>query len=67
MARSTEVIRYISKRTEGKLPIIGVGGIMTSRDALDKLDAGATLIQLYTGMIYAGPGLVREINRAMGE
>lgn len=66
-ARSTEVIRYISKRTEGKLPIIGVGGIMTPRDALDKLDAGATLIQLYTGMIYAGPGLVREINRAMGE
>ncbi len=64
-ARSTEVIRYISKRTAGKLPIIGVGGIMTPRDALDKLDAGATLIQLYTGMIYAGPGLVRETNRAM--
>ncbi len=63
--RSTEVIRYIAKRTLGKLPIIGVGGIMTPRDALDKLDAGATLVQLYTGLIYAGPGLVREINCAM--
>lgn len=63
-ARSTEVIRYIAKRTLGKLPIIGVGGIMTPRDALDKIDAGATLVQVYTGMIYAGPGLVREINKS---
>ena len=60
-AHSTQVVRYIYERTGGKLPIIGVGGIMTPRDALEKLDAGATLVQLYTGMIYAGPGLVKAV------
>lgn len=59
--RSTEVIRYIYQATNGKLPIIGVGGIMTPRDAQEKLDAGACLIQLYTGMIFSGPGLVKEV------
>jgi dihydroorotate dehydrogenase len=59
--RSTAVIRYINQHTEGKLPIIGVGGIMSAQDALEKLEAGAVLVQVYTGMIYAGPGLVRDI------
>lgn len=61
--KSTELIRYVSKKT--KLPIIGVGGIMTAQDALDKLDAGASLIQVYTGFIYEGPKLVKKINKAL--
>jgi dihydroorotate dehydrogenase len=64
-ARSTEVIRYIAQHTEGKLPIVGVGGILSPEDALEKLHAGAKLIQIYTGLVYAGPGLAREINRAL--
>jgi dihydroorotate dehydrogenase len=64
-ARSLEVVRYIHTRTGGKLPIVAVGGIMSVQDALNMLDAGATLIQLYTGFIYGGPGLVRRINRAI--
>ena len=64
-AKSTTVIRYIHQRTQGKLPIIGVGGIMSPRDAIEKINAGATLVQIYTGMIYYGPGLVRHINKAM--
>ncbi len=63
--RSTQMIQYISDHTEGKLPIIGVGGIMSVQDALDKLDAGATLIQIYTGFIYEGPGLIKRINKAI--
>jgi dihydroorotate dehydrogenase len=59
--RSTQVVRYIHERTGGYLPVIGVGGVMTPQDALEKLDAGATLVQLYTGMIYAGPGLVKAV------
>jgi dihydroorotate dehydrogenase len=59
--RSTEMIRAIYRSTSGKLPIIGVGGIMSPDDARTKLDAGATLIQLYTGLVYAGPTLVKEI------
>ncbi len=59
--RSREMVREIYRRTLGKLPIVGVGGIMTPDDAKAMLDAGASLIQLYTGLIYAGPGLVREI------
>jgi len=61
--RSTEIIRYIAKKTDGKLPIIGVGGIMTAEDAIEKLNAGAHLIQIYTGFIYEGPGLIRAINK----
>lgn len=60
-ARSTEIIRGLSRRLEGKLPIIGVGGIFTADDAREKLDAGASLVQLYTGLIYKGPRIVREI------
>ncbi len=59
--RSTSIIRKIYQRTEGKPPIIGVGGIMTPDDAKAKFDAGATLVQVYTGLIYQGPGLVRAI------
>ncbi len=61
--RSTEVIRYIHEKTGGKLPIIGVGGIMGPGDALEKLEAGACLVQIYTGFIYEGPGLVKRINK----
>jgi len=60
-ARSTEIVRHISRVTAGRLPIIGVGGIMSAEDAQAKFDAGASLVQLYTGMIYAGPGLVKGI------
>jgi len=63
--RSTEVIRYIYKKTSGKIPIIGVGGIMTTEDAIDKLNAGASLIQIYTGFIYSGPMFVKRINKAL--
>lgn len=66
-ARSTQIIRYLAQQTAGKLPIIGVGGIMTAPDALEKLAAGAWLVQVYTGLIYSGPGLVRQINRAVGK
>lgn len=63
--RSTEVIRYLSEKSAKSFPIIGVGGIHSPLDALEKLDAGASLIQLYTGFIYEGPGLVKRINKAI--
>jgi len=63
--RSTEIIRYLAEKTENKLPIIGVGGIMTKEDAIEKLKAGASLIQVYSGFIYEGPGLVKRINKAL--
>lgn len=59
--RSTEVIRYIYQQTQGKLPIIGVGGIFTADDAWAKITAGASLIQVYTGWIYSGPGMIKEV------
>ena len=59
--RSTEVIRFIYQETQGKLPIIGVGGIFTPQDAWDKIIAGATLLQVYTGWIYQGPWMVKEV------
>ena len=62
-ARSTEIIRYISART--KVPVIGVGGIFSADDAKEKFDAGAALVQLYTGFIYEGPALVYAICRAL--
>jgi dihydroorotate dehydrogenase len=61
--RSTEVISYLSKKSNGAFPIIGVGGIHSPQDAIDKLNAGAALVQLYTGFIYEGPGLVKRINK----
>ncbi|MCP2037351.1 quinone-dependent dihydroorotate dehydrogenase [Chryseobacterium sp. HSC-36S06] len=63
--RSTEVIRFLSEKSGKAFPIIGVGGIHSAEDALEKLEAGASLIQLYTGFIYEGPGLIREINEAI--
>jgi dihydroorotate dehydrogenase len=63
--RSTEVIRYLRAGLGLGFPIIGVGGIMSAQDALDKLEAGADLVQLYTGYIYEGPGLIRKINKAI--
>jgi len=62
---STNHIRYISKKSMGEIPIIGVGGIMTVDDALEKLKAGASLVQIYTGFIYNGPGFVKKINKAI--
>jgi dihydroorotate dehydrogenase len=64
-ARATEVIRYLHQRSEGALPIIGAGGIHSAQDALEKLAAGASLVQLYTGFVYEGPGLIRQINEAL--
>ncbi|MGM1058057.1 quinone-dependent dihydroorotate dehydrogenase [Saccharothrix sp. Mg75] len=63
--RAREVVRFVSRQTDGKLPIIGVGGIASADDAERMLDAGASLLQVYTGFIYEGPGLVRRINRAL--
>jgi dihydroorotate dehydrogenase len=59
--RSTEVIRFIWQQTEGQLPIIGVGGIFTAEDAWTKITAGASLLQIYTGWIYEGPWIVRDL------
>ena len=60
--RSTEVIRFLSEKSNKAFPIIGVGGIHSAQDAIEKLEAGASLIQLYTGFIYEGPKLVKDIN-----
>jgi dihydroorotate dehydrogenase len=62
---STEMVRKIVQRTAGKLPVIGVGGISDAASAREKLDAGATLVQVYTGMIYRGPALIQEILRGL--
>jgi len=63
--RSTEVIRFLAEKSNKAFPIIGVGGIHTAEDALEKLEAGASLIQLYTGFIYEGPQLIKDINKAI--
>ncbi|MEQ3689972.1 MAG: quinone-dependent dihydroorotate dehydrogenase [Flavobacterium sp.] len=65
--RSTEVIRFLSEKSNKAFPIIGVGGIHSADDALEKLDAGASLIQLYTGFIYEGPALIKAINKKILE
>ena len=61
--RSTEVIRFLSEKSNKSFPIIGVGGIHSAADAIEKLEAGASLVQLYTGFIYEGPQLVKDINK----
>jgi dihydroorotate dehydrogenase len=66
-ARSTEVIRFIYKETQGQLPIIGVGGIFTPADAWEKITAGASLVQVYTGWIYQGPSLVPQILKGLSD
>jgi dihydroorotate dehydrogenase len=63
--KSTAVLRRLCSALNGKLPVIGVGGILSARDALEKLDAGACLVQIYTGLIYRGPGLIREVVEAV--
>ncbi len=60
--RSTEVIRFLSEKSNRAFPIIGVGGIHSAKDALEKIEAGASLVQLYTGFIYEGPALIKAIN-----
>ncbi|NUO00025.1 MAG: quinone-dependent dihydroorotate dehydrogenase [Saprospiraceae bacterium] len=65
--RATEVIRYLYQKSGGQLFIIGVGGIASAEDALEKIEAGASLIQIYTGLIYEGPGLVKRIKRGILE
>nr|WP_297783251.1 quinone-dependent dihydroorotate dehydrogenase [uncultured Allomuricauda sp.] len=65
--RSTEVIRFLSEKSKKAFPIVGVGGVHSPEDALEKLDAGADLIQLYTGFIYEGPVLIKKINKAILE
>ena len=61
--RSNDIITLIKTKSNGKLPVIGVGGIMKPQDAIEKLNAGADLIQLYTGFIYNGPSFVYKIQR----
>jgi dihydroorotate dehydrogenase len=61
-ARATEVIRFLHQKSQGAFPIIGVGGIHSPEDAWEKLEAGATLVQIWTGFIYEGPGLIKRIN-----
>lgn len=65
--RSLEMVRYIHSKTDGKLPIIGVGGVMTVRDAKAMLEAGASLVQVYSGYIYQGPMFVRDICKALAK
>tara|TARA_B110000967_G_scaffold209348_1_gene265071 strand:+ start:3833 stop:4876 length:1044 start_codon:yes stop_codon:yes gene_type:complete len=63
--RSTATIQYLAEHSNKAFPIIGVGGIHSAKDALEKIDAGADLVQLYTGFVYEGPRLVKEINKAL--
>ena len=65
--RATEVIRFLSEKSNKAFPIIGVGGIHTAEDAIEKLEAGASLVQLYTGFIYEGPALIKAINKKILE
>lgn len=65
--RATEVIRFLSEKSNKAFPIIGVGGIHSAEDAIEKLEAGASLIQLYTGFIYEGPALIKAINKKILE
>ena len=65
--RSTQVVRQLSEHLQGTLPIIGVGGILEPGDAVEKIRAGASLVQLYTGLIYRGPALIRECRQALAE
>ena len=63
--RSTEVIRHLYRQTRGALPIIGVGGIFTADDAWEKITAGASLVQVYTGLVYEGPSLAGDLVRGL--
>ncbi len=63
--RSTEVIRHLHRQSRGRLPVVGVGGIFDAADAWEKITAGASLVQVYTGMVYRGPGIARSIVRGL--
>jgi dihydroorotate dehydrogenase len=63
--RSTEIIRYLHQKSSGSFPIIGVGGIYSAEDAIAKLNAGASLVQVYSGMVYEGPGLIKKIKQGL--
>lgn len=65
--RSTEVIRYLSEKSNKAFPIVAVGGVYTGKDAIEKLEAGADLIQVYTGFIYEGPAMIRRINKELAD
>ena len=64
-AKSTAIVKYISERTGGKLPIMASGGIFTPADAIEKLEAGASLVQVWTGFIYEGPSIVKNICKGL--
>jgi dihydroorotate dehydrogenase len=64
--QSTAVIRQLAQRLQGRIPVIGVGGILSGGDAAEKMAAGASLVQVYSGLIYRGPALVKDICRALG-
>ena len=63
--RATEVIQYLSEQTRGELPIIGVGGIFNAADAWEKINAGACLVQVYSGLVYEGPSIARDIVKGL--
>ena len=63
--RATAVVRRLARTLGGRMPIIGAGGVASAADAREKLDAGATLVQIYTGLVYEGPGLVADILRGL--
>ena len=65
--KNLELVRYVHERSQGKLPIIGVGGIMSPEDAKEMMDAGASLVEIYTGFIYEGPGLIKRIIKHIEE
>ena len=65
--RSTEVIRHLYRQTSGSVPIIGVGGISNAQEAYDKIRAGASLVQVYSALVYEGPGLANRINKELAE
>ena len=63
--KSTNIIKFIHEKSNGSIPIIGVGGIMNPDDAIEKIKAGASLIQIYSGFVYSGPSIVKKINKAI--
>ena len=65
LSKSTNTIQYLHEKSKGSFPIIGVGGIHSAEDALEKIRAGASLVQIYTGFVYEGPVLIKRINKAI--
>ena len=63
--RSNDVVKYLKSKSNNSFPIIGVGGIMTAEDAKERLDSGADLVQIYTGFVYHGPQLIKDINKIL--